>query len=52
MVYYNMRQYAQAIKNFQMVIDYHKDSAYLDRARQWINMSEKNCSTSKFTSCI
>ena len=41
MVYYNMRQYAQAIKNFQMVIDYHKDSAYLDRARQWINMSER-----------
>lgn len=41
MVYYNMKQYAQAIKNFQLVIDYHKNSAYVERAKQWINMCER-----------
>jgi TolA-binding protein len=41
MTYFQMRQYAEAIRNFQVVIDYHKDSAYLERARQWISMSER-----------
>ena len=41
MTYFNMKQYAEAIRNFQVVIDYHKDSAYFERAKQWIGMCER-----------
>jgi len=41
MTYYNMKQYAEAIRNFQVVLDYHRESAYAEKARQWISMCER-----------
>ena len=41
MTYYGMKRHAEAIRNFQIVIDYHRDSAYVERSRQWINMCER-----------
>ncbi|MDR2735028.1 MAG: tetratricopeptide repeat protein [Spirochaetota bacterium] len=41
MVYHSLKRYAEAIRNFRIVLDYHKSSAYSDRAKQWIEMCER-----------